>query len=240
MRVRTRRRRLVALRYDDGFRGGIPLGVGVAGFISIVLPQAASGSSNRVLVAAVGCAALILALATYLVWTHQVFTQTSPTELSRIGALQYRRGPSRTARVLGLGSTENWAISVALAALAGAVAAAILGTQEGGILLTLLALLTAAIAWITVAYAFALRYFRLHSAGEHFAFEFDDEPRFADFLTTALMVSSAGALSAATPKARSALGAVRTHTVIAFAFNALVIAMTVSLISGLIATIGAT
>ncbi|WP_232547484.1 DUF1345 domain-containing protein [Propioniciclava soli] len=238
MRPRTRPARIVPFCYDDGVRGGIPLGVGVAGFVAIVFPQAGSGMSSRVLIAGMGCAVLIAALGAYLIWTHHVFTRTDPAELSRIGKVQYQRGPSPIARLLGLGSTENWAISVAVAAVAGAIAAAVLGTQEGGTLLTLLALFTAAIAWTTVVYAFALRYFRLHSAGELFAFDTEDQPRFVDFLTVALMISSAGALSAATPTTRASLGAVRTHTVIAFAFNALVIAMTVSLISGLIATFG--
>lgn len=238
MRRRNRPAPIAPLRYDDGVRGGIPLGLGVLGFMVVIFVQSASDGSNRVLIAITGCAALIIALTAYLVWTHLVFSRTDPARLSEIAALQYRRGPSRVARLLGLGSTENWAISVAIAAVSGAVAAAVLGTQEGGILLAFLALLTAVTAWTTVVYAFALRYFRLHSAGDRFAFDIDGEPLFSDFLTAALMISSAGAVSAAVPKTRAALGAVRAHTVIAFAFNALVIAMTVSLISSFISTVG--
>ena len=140
--------------------------------------------------------------------------------------------------MFGLSSTENWAISVAVAALAGAIAAAVFGTQEGGLLLAILALGTAVAAWVTVVYAFALRYFRLHAAGEHFTIDIAEEPRFEDFITTALMISSAGALSAGTPTTRASLGAVRAHTVIAFGFNALVIAMAVSLMTSFVTTLG--
>lgn len=85
-------------------------------------------------------------------------------------------------------------------------------------------------------YTYALRYLRLHSAGETFRFEFDDAPGFTDFLSFTLMLSSAGSHSAAVPITRPGLRAIRSHTVIAFVFNALIIAMTVSLITNLVAS----
>ena len=120
----------------------------------------------------------------------------------------------------------------------GAIAAAVYGAGDGGPVLTVVALLTAASAWATVVYAFGLRYLRLHAAGESFAFDIGDEPEFGDFLAMALMISAAGVLTAAAPRTRAGLRAVRTHTVITFVFNAIVVAMTVSLLAGLIATLG--
>lgn len=93
--------------------------------------------------------------------------------------------------------------------------------------------------WATVVYAFGPQYFRLHSAGEDFEFDFDDSPRFTDFLSPALVISSAGSYTAAAPTIRAAMRAVRSHTVIAFVFNALVIAMTVSLITDLVMSLSA-
>lgn len=237
---RTGRRpeRAVPFAYDDGVRGGIPLTIGVAGFVALTFIQPPAGISHRVMIAAAGCLTVIIALTIYLVWTHVLFTKTPPDTLTRIGAAQARRGPSSTARALGVGSTASWAVSVAIAALAGAIAAALLGTQDGGILLIFLALLTALVAWCTVVYSFALRYFRLHSGGETFGFEIAKEPVFSDFITLSMMISAAGALSAATPTTRAAMNAVRSHTVIAFVFNALVIAMAVSLLSGFVAAMG--
>lgn len=49
------------------------------------------------------------------------------------------------------------------------------------------------------------------------------------------MISSVGALSGGTPKTRAGLNAARTHTFLGFAFNALVVAMVVSLVTGLVA-----
>lgn len=238
MNARTARDGRVSLRYDDGFRGAVTMGPAVVAFIVIAVLVSRSGPMDRVGLTMVGCGAMILSFGAYLIWTHLVFARTPHVELMHITAAQQRRRPSRLARGLGFDSAENLAVSVAFAALAGAVAAAALGGREGGALLALLALLTAATAWITVVYAFALRYLRLHAAGERFRFEFEDAPEFSDFLATALMISSAGALSASTPVTRAGVRAVRSHAVIAFTFNALVVAMIVSLITGLVTTLG--
>ncbi len=97
----------------------------------------------------------------------------------------------------------------------------------------------AATAWVMVVYAYALAYLHLHAAGESFAFEHDDELTFRDFAGLALMVSSAGSHIPAVPTTRAGTRAMRGHTVIAFVFNALVIAMTVSLITNLVAAYAA-
>ena len=238
MNAHTERDGRVSLRHDDGFRGAVTMGPAIVAFIVIAVLASPSGSIDRVGLTMIGCGTMILSFGAYLVWTHVVFTRTPPAVLTRIAAAQQERRPSRLSRGLGFDSAENLAISVAFAALAGAVAAAALGGREGGALLALLALLTAATAWVTVVYAFALRYLRLHAAGERFRFAFEDEPEFSDFLATALMISSAGALSASTPTTRASVRAARSHAVIAFTFNALVIAMIVSLITGLVTTLG--
>ena len=211
---------------------------GVIGFVVVAVAVASSGASDQVALASAGCIVMILTLGAYVSWTHRAFTRVSTHELQQVLAVQYERGPSRAERMAGMTSTEGWAVSVAFAALAAAVAAAILGGTREGALLATLAVLTAAASWITVVYSFALRYLRLHASGDLFRFDIDDEPEFSDFLAAAVMISSAGAIAAAVPTTRAGLRAVRAHTVIAFGFNALVIAVAVSLISGLFATPG--
>lgn len=104
-----------------------------------------------------------------------------------------------------------------------------------------LVVITAATSWATIVYAFALRYFRLNAGGETITFDLAEHatgiPQFIDFVSMSVMVSSVGALSAGTPRTRASLAAVRTHTFIAFGFNALVVAMTVSLVTSLIASV---
>ncbi|SEC19047.1 Protein of unknown function [Paramicrobacterium humi] len=234
---RQRASRDIALRYDDGFRGGIAIAAGLPviliPFVAVTLQAV---DFNPVLIVAGTCAALSCSFLVYVVWTHVVFTSDDTGALAHVGAVQFHRRASTLTRLLGFGSAESWAISAAGAALAVALAAAVFGAREGGVLLALLVLLTGAAAWASVAYAFALRYFRQHMAGERFRFDIEEAPRFTDFLSLAIMISAAGTISPAAPRSRAGLSTVRTHTVIAFVFNALVVAMTVSLIVGLIST----
>ena len=180
------------------------------------------------------CAALTVFFAVYIWWTHRVFTTVRHAEAVRIAVVQYRRPPGRLARMVGFGGTLDWALSVAAVALAVSVGGATLASPAGASAISLLVLTTTAGAWATVVYAFALHYFWLHAAGERIEFEIDSEPRFVDFVSMAVMVSSVGAMSAGTPRTRAGLSTVRNHTALAFVFNTVVVAMVVSLVAGLI------
>lgn len=232
--------REIPLRYDDGFRGGTLTTVVLVLVLAVVaLDLSGVTALGPMTLVTVACAGLGCFFVIYLVWTHLVFSRTEPADGIRIAAAQYQRRIPVLSRLLGFDSTQDWVVSAAAAALAAAIAAAIYGAADGGAILMMFALLTAAGAWATVAYAFALRYFRMHAAGERFSFGALDDPGFGDFLTLSLMISSAGSLAAAEPSTRAGLRAVRTHSVIAFVFNAIVVAMTVSLLAGLISAIGA-
>lgn len=182
------------------------------------------------------CGAFTFFFLVYLAWTHRLYSHTAPDAAKTIAAAQHTARASKLSHLLGLRSAEDWGMSAAFIALLVSVAAAIIGAREGGIWLPIIVLVTVAASWTTVVYAFGLRYFRLHSAGEIISFDIDEDPAFGDFLSMAVMVSSVGAMSAGTPRTRAGLNTVRTHTFISFAFNALVVAMAVSLITGFIAS----
>lgn len=177
------------------------------------------------------CTGVALALVIYIIWTHRLFTRTPAAQLTAIFQAQERRGPSLLARSLGIDNTESWSLSAALTALIGSVAAAVYSGQHTGWLLAIIVVFTAVAAWLTVAYAYALRYARVESVTRTFEFDHGEEPVFADFVAMALMISAAGASSVARANTREGMRAMRSHTLIAFAFNALVIAMVVSLIT---------
>lgn len=235
--LKRRQSREVPLPYDDGFRGAIAmlfsLPLLVMGFVDV---SRSDDSARMIAVFAWFCGAFTLFFLIYLTWTHLLLSRTPPEQLRQIAAMQHDSRVSVLSRLLGLKSAEDWGMSAAFIALFVSVAAAIIGAREGGIWLSLIVLVTVAAAWATVAYAFALRYFRLDAAGEKITFDIDEQPTFTDYLSMAIMVSSVGAMSAGTPRTRSGLNTVRTHTFISFAFNAIVVAMAVSLITGLIAT----
>ncbi|QZY51978.1 DUF1345 domain-containing protein [Leucobacter tenebrionis] len=234
-RVRRRAPRVVPIRYDDGFRGGIAMLVSspILAAPLIVLGRAGLRENPGLVLAAL-CASFTVFFLVYLVWTHLLFSRADPDEALRIAAAQHRRGASRLSRVIGLKTAEDWGMTAALVALMVSVVAAVFGAREGGDWMPALVLITVGASWATVVYAFALRYFRLHAAGETIEFRIVERPDFTDFVSMAVMVSSVGAMAAGEPRTRAGLAAVRTHTFISFAFNALVVAMAVSLISSLI------
>ncbi|QAB17957.1 DUF1345 domain-containing protein [Leucobacter muris] len=233
--TRRRAQREFPIRYDDGFRGGIAMLVSAPVLAVPLIAFGRQGLREEAgLVLAALCATFSVFFLLYLLWTHRLFSRTAPADALRIAATQHRRGASRLSRVIGLKTAEDWSMTAALVALLVSLVAAAVGVRQGGMWLPLLVLLTVGTAWATVVYAFALRYFRLHAAGETIHFDIVESPGFGDFVSMAVMVSSVGAMSAGTPRTRAGLGTVRTHTFISFAFNALVVAMAVSLISSLI------
>lgn len=229
-----RRARKIPLRYDDGFRVMIASLIAVPAEVAVLLPMVLRGQdvSTAMLVGAL-CAFMSLYGLVYLLWTHLLFTRTPIAETRRIAALQHHRTPSLITRFLGVGGEMDWAVSAASVSLASAVLAALAGGSSG-VWLPALVLLTTAVSWVTVVYAFALRYFRLDAAGERISFDIEEEAVFVDFVSMSVMVSSVGAMSAGTPRTRAGLNVVRTHTFLAFAFNTLVVAMIVSLLTGLV------
>ncbi|QIK83894.1 DUF1345 domain-containing protein [Sanguibacter sp. HDW7] len=230
---RIRRSRDIPLRFDDGFRGAVsmlvaaPLAVAAA----VVVVHDAGGLGPAL---AWMCGAFTVFFGVYIVWTHLLHDRADAQRVERIAAVQHRRGASALSRMLGLRSAEEWGVSAAATALVISIAAAIVGARDGGLLLPVLVLVTVAMTWASVVYAFALRYLRLHAAGETIDFGLDEPPGFSEFLSMAVMVSAVGALSGGTPRTRAGLTAVRVQTIVAFAFNALVVAMAVSLMTGLV------
>lgn len=236
---RNRASRAFPLKFDDGFRGSISLLISAPPVLVTLIvlgPNITLTGVQAAPIFAAVCASFTLFFAIYLVWTHRVFSQSEPAELMRIAALQQRQGASGLSRIIGLKTAEDWAMSAALIALLVSGTAAILGAKDGGFWLSILVLLTVAAAWVTVAYAFGLRYLRLHAVGERIEFDIDEDPSFAEFLSMAVMVSAVAATSAGVARTRAGLVTMRRHTYIAFAFNALVVAMAVSLITNLIAS----
>lgn len=232
----ARGRRFAELALNDDVRVGIPMALATVATLIAVYATSHLPRAERVnATILVACTALTLQFLVYLIWTHALFTGMGAARARQVARAQFDQERSGWARVFSFGSPEGWAVTAVLIAFVGSLAASIYGLRGGGVALTVAALLMAATAWAMVVYTYALRYFRIHCAGGLFTFDFDDEPVFGDFLTMSLTVSAAGAHVVATPTSRIGVNAMRSHTVIAFVFNALVIAVTVSLISTVVA-----
>lgn len=226
------------IAYNDNFRASIAYIVPplvVFGGAAICL----GGEWPLAAIFTVLCIASVASSLVYVTWTHLLFSRTPHENLVEIAGYQQRSRVGWFWRAMGLNHQDPGSLAIASATLTitVAIASIIAGPADQSPLLPFLVLATAATSWATMVYAFALKYFRLDSGGERIEFDIDEEPRFTDFLSMAVMVSSVGAMSAGTPRTRKGLAAVRTHTCIAFIFNALVVAMTVSILGGMVSSL---
>lgn len=228
--------------YDDGFRsavssvaGLIPPAAAVAILHAVDPDAAARLFRDASVLLPLFCGYWLAFSAVYLVWTHLLFARTPPEEMRRIADIQHHRRASPVEVVLGLrGATGVGAVSVALVAMAAAVGTAMVGVDRAETWRVALVLLTVAASWIGLVYTFALRYLRLDAAQERISFDIEEAPEFGDFVSMSVLVSAVGALSGGTPRTRAGLAATRTHTIFAFVFNTVIVAMTVSLAVGLV------
>ncbi|MCD2499803.1 DUF1345 domain-containing protein [Microbacterium nymphoidis] len=234
--------------FDDDHRAGTASAIGaVLVLIGVGILQLSQGSGRlwpltlasgrEEVIAAVlttGCVFWIVYSIIYLAWTHLLFSRTPREELRRIADIQHHRRPGATAVVLGAGADGTGTVSASLIALVVALGTAVLGVGPGEEWRILLVVAAVAASWGAMVYSFALRYLRLDAGGERIEFDIDETSQFSDFVSMAMLMSALGAAAGGTARTRAGLVAVRTHGVFAFVFNALVVAMTVSLVVGLV------
>lgn len=170
----------------------------------------------------------------YLVWTHRIFARMSPARLQAVAATQGQARTRLSDELTGLGGASSWSVNAAGTAVVGSVALMLFSDRLPHLVAPLLAIGMAVSSWLAMAYAFALRYLRLDAQSACFEFVVERPLRFVDYLSHSLMISTLGG-SAATPRTRPALQAQRTHTLLAFLFNAVVVALTVSLVVSTVA-----
>lgn len=163
----------------------------------------------------------------YLVWTHRQWSRTDLGELEPM-AREGRRPWWGTAS--GVGHPEWWSIQAGVISALIVIAASRLNLFPDQLWLPLLGLLTVAGSWALMVYAFAEKYLDLHLRGEEIDLpdqHADGVPEFGDFLSHSVTVST---MSGVHTRSRSARSAVRSHTLVAFGFNTVIVAMTVSLL----------
>ncbi|MDO5670773.1 MAG: DUF1345 domain-containing protein [Corynebacterium sp.] len=166
----------------------------------------------------------ILFCATYLTWTHRHWTGTDLTQL---------RPSSRQGRgwwwgsSAGLAQPEWWSIQAGVVSAFIVIAVSSLQILDAHLWLPALGLLNVAGSWGLMVYAYAEKYLDLHLRGEHIDLPADPTPEFGDFLSHSVAVST---MTGAAARARATRTAMRLHSLVAFGFNTVIVAMTVSLL----------
>lgn len=176
----------------------------------------------------------------YLIWTHRTYS-TRDIDLLRESA---RHETARTQKwrplLTGANGPTDWTITGAMIAVVVTVAIALSPELRGHPAFVLLGLATVASSWAIMVYSFALDYMRLdllHDPDDAetprpLQFEFGDTPSFSDYLTFSLMVSAMAVAVPARIASRKAWRVVGRNVLMAFIFNTVIVAMTVSLLFG--------
>lgn len=175
-------------------------------------------------------------VAIYVLWTHLAYTRKGPRQLqstARRERLALRRW---WVKILGFGGASDWALIGALVAVALTVVVAQSPVFRDDWIFIMLGLLTVASSWTLMVYSFALEYLRLATdldgQGPHLELGIEGDPRFGDYLTLAILLSTMAATVSATIRSRRAWTLVRINVLFAFTFNTVIVAMTVSLLFG--------
>ncbi len=180
---------------------------------------------------------------TYVAWTHVSYSRRSREEL-RTASVRESSAKRRWYLIaVGFGGPADWTISAALFAVGVTVAIAVTPGLKTSAMVVVFGLLTVACSWAMMVYAFALDYLHLDLAHErtnpvgaavrpHIDFDFDEEPQFSDYLTFAVMVATMAVAVPGRISSRAAWRTMRTNVILAFVFNTVIVAMTVSILFG--------
>jgi uncharacterized membrane protein len=171
--------------------------------------------------------------ALYVGWSVGVYSRLDRLALRRVAAADVEEEQRPLPRFLGFTGTTNTTVSAAVVAVVVTVAIAQRPEFHDNFVYSLMALATVASSWVLLVFSFAQSYLRL-GADEltHFRFHFPETPRFSDYFTLAVLVSTMAATVPADPTSRAAWIVVRSNVIIAFVFNSIIIAMMVSLLFG--------
>lgn len=163
--------------------------------------------------------------------THRVYGRMDVRTLQRVSADQHRRTSSWALRLLGVASAESWTVAGAMLSALFTISIAQTPSFRESPLTIALGLGALASSWALMVYSYAQRYARLAAVGHRFDFPIDEEPRFGDYLTMSILTTTLIG-SGVRPHDSAAWSTMRTHVLLAFAFNTVIVAMTVSLLFG--------
>jgi len=165
----------------------------------------------------------------YQLLTQRAFGRADPAQLVAWTRATTPRDRRSRRLLLWTGSgARSWAVTAALLALAAVVAVLVVGELRREPMILVASFLVVVTSWTMVAFTFAVAYLRLDAEQGGLEFPGGDSPVWSDYVYLAVQVNatfSSSDVDATTPAARSL---VTTHTLLAFLFNTVIVALLVS------------
>ncbi|MGI6878179.1 DUF1345 domain-containing protein [Microbacterium sp. gxy059] len=171
----------------------------------------------------------------YLIWTHLSYRDRGPRALSSAARRERRSRGTLWAALFGTGDATDWTLAGSLVAVVLMLVVALDPGYRSDPIYIGLGLASVAGAWAIMVYSFALQYLHLDTQKQddgsaHLVLHVDGDPRFGDYLTLAVLMSAMAAAAPADLRSRAAWTLARVNVLFAFAFNTVILAMTVSVL----------
>lgn len=166
----------------------------------------------------------------YLILTRLAFARLRGDELR--DALRRSRPPrNRWVRLLlGFGAT-TWGLTITIIALVSIATLAVADVLQGSVLLMVAAVASLVGAWVLLLSVFAVEYARVWADRDDIEFPGDDERRaLLDFIYLSAQVSTTFSTSDVQLRSTSARRLVTVHSITAFAFSTVIVALFVSIL----------
>lgn len=165
----------------------------------------------------------------YAVLTRTTFRSLERRELERVlRATRPRHTSARLLLALSGGGATSWSVSAGLFSLAVVVLVAVQPLLRADVTVLVASGLAVVASWAVVVVTFAVQYMRTDVESGGLAFPGDERPVFDDYVYLALQISATYSSSDVEVTTRAMRRRVGRHTLVAFVFNSVVVALLVS------------
>jgi len=177
----------------------------------------------------VGLASLVAYFVLYAVLTWSTFRSSERPELERVlRATRPRERSARVALALSGGGATSWSVSAGLFSLAVVVLVAVQPVLRADAMVLVASGLAVIASWLVVVVTFAVQYMRTDVESGGLAFPGEERPVFDDYAYLALQISTTYSSSDVEVTTRAMRRRVGRHTLVAFVFNSVIVALLVS------------
>ncbi|HHW83643.1 MAG TPA: DUF1345 domain-containing protein [Actinomycetales bacterium] len=212
-------------------RQGIATGIAVvAALLAVLVPQLMGdgriGDTVAGLLPFYAAFAAVLAIA-YGALNHWAFRDVRGADLRALAVASSPKTAKERRTLIALGVNESF-----LGLSAGIFSLVMVGTlltlEDAGSWGVVLVLAAVVASWAIIVEAFATRYLRLWATHEALSFTGEEEAEFFDFVHLSVQVSTGYGWTDATARAAAARRTLTLHTLTAYVFNTLIVALLVA------------
>ena len=227
-------RRTVPRLASDTLRGYSIIGLALVPSLTLagVLPRIAPDMPSATLTAASAFVTWALLGFTTGIVTFAVFGRASGEQLENwLRATERSRGAHRFLYYLNGGGAASWAISGSIIAVAAVLALSLIEEYRSQAVVVFAGMAVVVGSLFMTIASYAVRYAREHATSGGIVFPATPQPTFSDFFYLSVQVSTSFSPGDVILETKQARRIVTTHALVSFAFNTVIVALLVSVLT---------